>query len=427
METTPETVVCSTPSTRLQDLTKDPVGIQDQMNQLVSQNTGLEEEKQRILTALRAERTIRKNVQKDCKNKEQEKNDEILLLKESLKKEKNISLSAKVHLKRVVGLWKEEREKNKEIPLLKESLKAQKNISISAEFDFHRALGLWKQEQEKNKEEKKNKNATIKTLAEDNVRLCHVVQEKDALIKKMSEEKMALERKTLEDEAEHMDKQRQMIQREAEFQTKLTALEEEMAQELAAKQSLEKQYEMEKERREKEWIHQGNLMDQEIQLLKEKVSALQMQSHRDMETLSRRMEKCQTKEKQMENTINLLTAQNAELQVHLVRLQDLAQKTDKEKACMRKEQEKAQKAAEDRLKKERKEEEKRANKQKEENKKQEKEELKRQKREKEEMEKRVKKERKEQEKREKEGLKIQKKERERVRVTEEQQNEVRED
>ncbi|XP_068582151.1 M protein, serotype 12-like [Cebidichthys violaceus] len=67
---------------------------------------------------------------------------------------------------------------------------------------------------------------------------------------------------------------------------------------------------------------------------------------------------------QMEEEIKLLTQHNADLQVHNLSLQELAQKTDKEKAQLKKEEKKAKKEVEKTLKKDREEEEKREKKEK---------------------------------------------------------------
>ncbi|XP_028432902.1 trichohyalin-like [Perca flavescens] len=382
------------PATVVEDRKKDQLETQERINQLVSENAGLEEEKRKILTALRSERTIRKNFQKESKIKEKEKNEEIHSLRESLKEEKNISLSAKLHwtgeFNRVVRLLRQEQERNRE--------SQEKKINgILSTISNHNLM---------------DKDAKLQTLAEDNDRkLSHVVQEKDDLMKM----KTALKVKYLESEAKLTEKERQIIQREAEFETKLATLEDQMTCELAAKESFEKRHELERESREMEWNNKESQMENEIKLLKEQNSDLQVQNHslqeleknsrrleewinkesqmeneikilkeqnsdlqvqnhslQELEKNSRRMEtEWITKESQMENKIKILKAQNSDLKVNLLSLQEPAQKTDKEKARMKKQEEKeekAQKAEEKRLKKETKEAEEQENQQKEENK-----------------------------------------------------------
>ncbi|XP_032365875.1 golgin subfamily A member 6-like protein 22 [Etheostoma spectabile] len=381
------------------DLKKDQRDTQELINQLVSQNAGLEEEKLKLLTALRSERTIRKNARKENKIKEMEKNVEIESLKKSLEAEKKISLSAKVHwsgeFNRIVGVFKQEQEK------IRETQENRFNEILSA-MQGQNLITM---------------DAKLRTLAEDSERkVSQVIREKDELIHKITEENTALEVKYLESNAELMEKERRIIQSEAEVGIKLTALKDEMSRELAAKEeSFQTRQQLERENREKEWVDNMSHIKNDFKFLQEQISALRQQTHdlQECEKMSRRMEEEWTeKESQMENKIQILIAQNSELQVSLYGLQELAQKTDKEKARMRKEEEKAKKEAEQSLKKERKKAKEREEKQEEENRKREKEELKRQKKEKEEMEKQVKKERKEREKRKKEGFKRQKNEKE---------------
>ncbi|KAK9536226.1 hypothetical protein VZT92_006031 [Zoarces viviparus] len=231
------------------------------------------------------------------------------------------------------------------------------------EESFQREQELQRQSREMEEKWRNQKEEEIKLLTQQNAdlqlhnrSLQELPQQTDKEKAQFKEEKK-VRQTVLSLESYATQKDSELIRSEAEWEIKLTALEDLMRSEFAAKE--------ESFQREQELQRQSREMEEEWR-------------------------------NQKEEEIKLLTQQNADLQVHNRILQELAQQTDKEKAQFKKAEKKARKEAEKTLKKDRKEEEEREKKERNENEKRENEELKRKK-----------KESKENEKREKEELKRQ--------------------
>ncbi|KAK9536225.1 hypothetical protein VZT92_006035 [Zoarces viviparus] len=230
------------------------------------------------------------------------------------------------------------------------------------EESFQREQELQRQSREMEEDWRNQKEEEIKLLTQQNAdlqlhnrSLQELAQQNDKEKAQFKEEKK-VRQTVLSLESYATQKDSELIRSKEEWEIKLTALEDRMRSELAAKE--------ESFQREQELQRQSREMEEEWRNQKEE--------------------------------IKLLTQQNADLQVHNRILQELAQQTDKEKAQFKKAEKKARKEAEKTLKKDRKEEEEREKKERNENEKRENEELKRKK-----------KESKENEKREKEELKRQ--------------------
>ncbi|XP_029303864.1 calponin homology domain-containing protein DDB_G0272472-like [Cottoperca gobio] len=159
--------------------------------------------------------------------------------------------------------------------------------------------------------------AELETLQRDcEKKTSQVIQEKDDVITRVRKEMMALEGGNLDSLAKVSAIKMEIRQSETEWQTKHKVLEDRLRCGLAAKEEIfKKTQELQKQSREVEakWLNKESKMEEEKQLL---------------------------------------------IQLN-IKLQELALKTDKEKAKMKKEEKKAKKETEKRLKKERQEKEKR--------------------------------------------------------------------
>ncbi|XP_032365624.1 trichohyalin-like [Etheostoma spectabile] len=318
----------------------------------------LVEEKGKILKALQSERSMRKDLKKDQKLKDEE----IRLLKERLTQDNNLKESVTRHCSSEVngfnGSIKEEDESRRqawqdEVNGLKLKIK---DLTMKTEDLTKRNEDLTMKNKDlsmkneylmmKNKdliELDRREKSTIVIMQQEVVELkiaqevfdkelSRVVVEKNDLINKI----LTLETETLECLAKLEKKESEIIQSEAKWQRKLSALEDQVRHERAAKEEIsEREEELDRKRREME-------------------------------------DKWDSKVVQKEEEMKILQQQNTELRVLQLSLQELAQKTDKEKAKLRRKEKKAEE-----------------------------EELKRQRKEKEEMEKRDKKKRKEEAEREK--------------------------
>ncbi|KAK9538857.1 hypothetical protein VZT92_004002 [Zoarces viviparus] len=414
-------------SRQLQDLATAQPDSQKPDNQLVSEiaalkelmaakELGWEQERQKIMKDLRSERELRKTAQAD-KNKTSEKEivevisspsqspnqdspAEEVQVKEhqqtlsrqlqdlptaqpDSQKPDNMLVSENAALKELMAAkelgWEQERQK------MMKALRSERELRKTAQADKRQELQRQSREMEDwcNQKEEEIKLLTQQNadLQVHNLSLQELAQQTDKEKAQFKKEEKKLRQTVLSLESCATLKDSELIGSEVEWKIKLTALEDRMRCELAAKEeSFQREQELQRQSREMEdWCNQK------------------------------------------EEEIKLLTQQNADLHVHNLSLQELAQQTDKEKAQFKKEEKKARKEAEEREKKENekreKEELKRQKKERKENEEREKEEVKRQKKERKENEirekeevKRQKKERKENEEREKEEVKRQKKE-----------------
>ncbi|XP_026225578.1 golgin subfamily A member 6-like protein 1 [Anabas testudineus] len=212
------------------------------------------------------------------------------------KEEEVVSLKERLHLQqmeteKVTKQWKEECDKVDE---MKHSLN--KTVSdLNAEWERR-----WTVREEEVSSE-------MKPLQEECETMSHVIQDKDELIVMARNEMMALMEKHLETLTELRTTEEQNLQKERQWQNIYESLEDDLRSERAEKEvSLKKTEELQKQSREAEekwldkeqgWIHKTNKVEDEIQLL---------------------------------------IQQN-------IKLQELALKSDKEKAKMKKEEKKEKK------------------------------------------------------------------------------------
>ncbi|KAK9542323.1 hypothetical protein VZT92_000197 [Zoarces viviparus] len=171
------------------------------------------------------------------------------------------------------------------------------------EESFQRGQELQRQSREMEEEWRNQKEEEIKLLAqqnadlqEHNLSLQELAQETDKEKAQFKEEENKLTQTILHPESYARQKDSELIQSEAEWNIKLTALEDRMRSELAAKEE-------------------------------------SFQGEQELQRQSREME--EEWRNQKEEEIKLLTQQNADLQEHNLSLQELAQETDKEKAHFR--------------------------------------------------------------------------------------------
>ncbi|XP_034757019.1 calponin homology domain-containing protein DDB_G0272472-like isoform X2 [Etheostoma cragini] len=366
---------------QFEDLRRTLLEIHNRNKELVSVNAGLVEGKREILKALKKESLVRKTMMKD----QTIKNGEIRFLKESLAKEK--ILTERFRWSYNVFNKDEDQSKRqayqKEVNCIMSKNKAltkkYKEMLIKNKHETTKSRNLMVENKDlimKNMELERQEVEKLKTSQEFfDEELSRVVVEKDNVIQQILTEKKALETETSECVAKLEKTESEIFQSEAKWQRKVSALEDKVRRERAAKGISEIVEELDRKSRE---------MEDEWHL----------------------------KEAQREEEMENLARQNTELRVLQLSLQELAQKTDKEKAKLRRTEKKAEEEElkrqktekeemEKRRKKETKKEAEREKKVKMENEKREMEELKRLKKEEEEKEKRDKKERKEEAEREK--------------------------
>ncbi|KAL6119981.1 uncharacterized protein ACO6RY_04434 [Pungitius sinensis] len=222
-------------------------------------------------------------------------------------------------------------------------------------------------------------SARLKTLQDDFDRKnSQIIMEKDSLITNTTSEKRALEKLSLS-EAKLKQQESKMMLMEAEWKINLTALENQMRDEFAEKEARILDFQrLTTEACEKETTDIKfalEMKEKEIAIIhseaerKMKCATPDQHHHsflalheghfqreQESETLNREMNKeLLLKVNRLEENIRLLTEEKNDLRIWNLRLQELAQKTDKEKVQMQKEEKKLAKEKEIILKKQMKE------------------------------------------------------------------------
>nr|XP_040043692.1 calponin homology domain-containing protein DDB_G0272472-like [Gasterosteus aculeatus aculeatus]XP_040043693.1 calponin homology domain-containing protein DDB_G0272472-like [Gasterosteus aculeatus aculeatus] len=333
--------------------------------QMVTKEVSWEQEKAKIVKALQSERSIRTQAEADRKALEKQKEELTSFLCQTLLEEKNKFNSA---IESLIVIAQNEK--------YKENWIKENNITFSMnKVDIVNLDSTWEKRWLVREEEH---SARIKTLQDDfDRKKSQITPEKDHLITNETSEKKSLEEQNWS-EAKQKWQESEMILVEAEWKLKLTALEDQMRHEFSAKEAREldlqrlskeasekeitdikctlemKEKEIETIRSEAERKIKSATLDQQRQ-----THALQEEHYRrgqESARLSREMEKeLRLKVNQLEANIWHLTQQNDNLHNWNIHLQALSQKTDKEKAQMRKEEEKLEKEREKMLKKQMKE------------------------------------------------------------------------
>ncbi|XP_077946397.1 uncharacterized protein LOC144388741 [Gasterosteus aculeatus] len=332
--------------------------------QMVTKEVSWEQEKAKIMKALQSERSITKQAEADRKAFEKEKEELTSSLCQTLLEEKNKFNSA---IESLIA----QNEKYKENWIKENNIKCSMN-----KVDIVNLDSAWKKRWLVREEEH---SARIQTLQDDFDRQkSQITLEKDNLITNTTSEKKSLEEQNWS-EAKQKRQESEMILVEAEWKIKLMALEDQMRREFSAKEArgLDLQR-LSKEASEKEITDIKfalEMKEKEIEIIRSeaerkiKSATLDQHSHtfhalqeehfqrgQESARLSREMEKeLRLKVNQLEENIRLLTQQKDNLHVWNLHLQAFAQKTDKEKAQMRKEEKKLEKEKEKMLKKQMKE------------------------------------------------------------------------
>ncbi|KAK9528277.1 hypothetical protein VZT92_014750 [Zoarces viviparus] len=299
-------------SRQLQDLPTAQPDSQKPDNMLVSENAALkelmaakelgwEQERQKIMKALRSERELRKIAQADKNVTEKDKM--IHYLRQILLERQNeIQL---VNSKWLVNVTEKDKmiyslrqillEKQNEIQLFNSQWSAKFNQAVESLKEKNNTLKkncVMKAHEIFDLNENNVMDLDAKMLAREKENVTALKTQEENFDKKVRQPVLDLESCTLKDS--------ELIRSEEEWKIKLTALEDQMRCELAAKEeSFQREQELQRQSREMEdWRNQK------------------------------------------EEEIKLLTQQNADLQLHNLSLQELAQQTDKEKAQFKKEEKK---------------------------------------------------------------------------------------